>query len=131
MKPSRLLKNRLFVRLLKNAQIQGSRGAFHLPVRQAILCRERFQTVPYGVRRNKPAPCLTRGGMRAIPRSAGLMGVFQQPARRAGSSADQGHIPPGSRNKTGGGHSLMSLAAYPRIPEELFLKTLAVQNQTE
>jgi hypothetical protein len=22
-----------------------------------ILCRERFQTVPYDVRRNKPAPC--------------------------------------------------------------------------
>src|SRR4030067_1175046 len=45
-----------------------------------ILCRERFQTVPYDVRCNKPAPCLTRGRMRAIPRSAGQMGVFQQPA---------------------------------------------------
>jgi len=29
-------------RLLKNGQMQGPRGAFHLPVRQAILCRERF-----------------------------------------------------------------------------------------
>jgi hypothetical protein len=62
--------------------MQGSRGVFHLPFRQAILCRERFQTVPYDVRRNEPAPCLTRGRMREIPRSAGLMGVFQQPAKK-------------------------------------------------
>src|SRR5512135_832227 len=32
------------------------------------------------VRRNKPAPCSTRGRMREIPRSAGLMAIFQQPA---------------------------------------------------
>jgi hypothetical protein len=36
------------------------------------------------VRRNKPAPCLTRGGVREIPRSAGLMGVFQQSAKYFG-----------------------------------------------
>ena len=42
-----------------------------------ILCRERFQTVPYDVRRNKPAPCLTRGRMSETPQ----MGVFQQPAK--------------------------------------------------
>jgi hypothetical protein len=28
---------------------RGARGAFHLPVRQAILSRERFKTVPYDV----------------------------------------------------------------------------------
>jgi len=28
---------------------RGARGAFHLPVRQAILSRERFKTVPYYV----------------------------------------------------------------------------------
>jgi len=33
------------------------------------------------VRRNKPSPCLTRGRVREIPRSTGLMGVFQQPAK--------------------------------------------------
>jgi len=33
------------------------------------------------VRRNKPAPCLTRGRMRAIPRDAGKMGVFHQPTK--------------------------------------------------
>ncbi len=45
------------------------------------LCRKRFETVPYGRRCNKPAPCLTRGRMREIPRSAGLMDVFQRPAK--------------------------------------------------
>jgi len=30
------LKKRLFVMLLKNPQMQGSRSAFHLPIRQAI-----------------------------------------------------------------------------------------------
>jgi hypothetical protein len=29
-----------------------------------ILCRERFQTVSYDVRRNEPAPCMTQGRMR-------------------------------------------------------------------
>jgi len=28
----------------------GARGAHHLPVRQAIIYRERFETVPYSVR---------------------------------------------------------------------------------
>ncbi len=42
-----------------------------------IFCRERFQTVPYGVRRNKPAPCLTRGRMRVTMQ----MSVFQQPVK--------------------------------------------------
>ena len=46
-----------------------------------IFCRERFQTVPYGVRCNKPAPCLTQGRMRVIPRNAGQMSVFQQPVK--------------------------------------------------
>ncbi len=64
-----------FPRLMKNAQMQGARGAFHLPVRQAILRSEEY----LNVRCNKPAPCLTRGRMRGILRSAGLMGVFQQP----------------------------------------------------
>jgi len=40
-----------------------------------ILYRERFQTVPYDVRRNEPAPCLTRGRMRGTPQ----MGIFHQP----------------------------------------------------
>ena len=36
---------------------------FEIPFTGApeILCRERFQTVPYGVRRNKPAPCFDTG----------------------------------------------------------------------
>jgi hypothetical protein len=57
--------------------MQGARGAFHLSVRQAILCRERFETVPYDVRHNKPVPCLTRGRMRVTPQ----MGVFHRPAK--------------------------------------------------
>jgi hypothetical protein len=50
----------IFHRLLKNAQVQGAREAFHLPFRQAILRSEAYPDV----RRNKPAPCLTRGRMR-------------------------------------------------------------------
>ena len=32
-------------RLLKNAQMQGSRSAFHLPIRQAILRSETYMEV--------------------------------------------------------------------------------------
>jgi hypothetical protein len=56
----------IFVRLLKYAQMQGARN----PVVGAI------HELPLRVRRNKPAPCLTRGRMRATTQ----MGVFQQPA---------------------------------------------------
>jgi hypothetical protein len=35
------------------------------------------------VHRNRPAPCLTRGRMREIPRSAGLTAIFQQPVLAA------------------------------------------------
>jgi len=52
-------------RLIKNAQVQGAQ----------LLRSEAY----LNVRCNKPAPCLTRGRMRGIPRSAGQMGVFQQP----------------------------------------------------
>jgi hypothetical protein len=52
--------------------MQGTRSAFHLPVRQAILRSEAH----LNVRRNKPAPCLTRGRMKETPQ----MGAFQQPA---------------------------------------------------
>jgi hypothetical protein len=31
--------------MLKNAQMQGARGAFHLPVRQAILRSEAYSAV--------------------------------------------------------------------------------------
>ena len=34
------------------SRLRGRPRAFHLPFRQAILCRERFQTVPYSVRCN-------------------------------------------------------------------------------
>jgi hypothetical protein len=52
-----------------------------------LFCREPQESLvgnglkpfPTQVRGNKPALCLTRGGMREIPRSAGLKGVFQQP----------------------------------------------------
>jgi hypothetical protein len=53
--------------------MRGARGAFHLPVRQAILRSEAY----LNVRCNKPAPCLTRGRMRGTPQ----MGVFQQPLK--------------------------------------------------
>jgi hypothetical protein len=46
--------------MLKNAQIRGFRGASHLPARQAIMRSEAY----LDVRRNKPAPCVTRGRMR-------------------------------------------------------------------
>jgi hypothetical protein len=35
----------VFFRLIKNAQMQGARGAFHLPVRQAILRSEAYLNV--------------------------------------------------------------------------------------
>jgi hypothetical protein len=35
----------IFLRLLKNAQVQGARSAFHLPVRQAILRSEAYLVV--------------------------------------------------------------------------------------
>ena len=60
-------------RLLKNAQMQGPRYAFHLPLRQAILRNEAY----LDVRRNKPAPWLTRGRMRETQQ----MGFFQQSVR--------------------------------------------------
>jgi len=40
-----------------------------------IPCKERIYAFPTDVRRNKPAPCLTRGRMKGTPQ----MGVFQQP----------------------------------------------------
>ena len=43
-----------------------------------ILCRERFETVPYCctvVRRNGPAPCLTRGRMSLPALPAGRQAV--------------------------------------------------------
>jgi hypothetical protein len=57
----------IYARLLKNAQMQGPE----------ILCRERFQTIPYDVRRNKPAPGFDTGKDKETPQ----MGVFQQPAK--------------------------------------------------
>ena len=59
---------KFFLRLLKNAQMQGPRS----PEAQENINRSALG----GVRRNKPAPCLTRGRMRETPQ----MGVFQQPA---------------------------------------------------
>jgi len=42
----------IFVKLLKNAQMQGARGAFHLPVRQAILRVNGLRPLTTAVRRN-------------------------------------------------------------------------------
>jgi hypothetical protein len=44
-----LCEKTLSLQVPKNAQIQGDRDAFHLPISQAILCREQFETVPYNV----------------------------------------------------------------------------------
>ena len=41
-----------------------------------ILCRERFQTVPYGVRRNKPAPCIDTGRDESNPAKHQTEGYF-------------------------------------------------------
>ena len=74
---NRLLNKWLFLRLLKNAQMQVESSKSRLLGAPEILCRERFQTVPYDVHGNKPAPCLTRGRMRETKQ----LGVFQQPGK--------------------------------------------------
>ena len=84
---NRLLNKWLFLRLLKNApasaaasagrQMQVESAKSRLRGAPEILCRERFQTVPYDVHGNKPAPCLTRGRMRETKQ----LGVFQQPGK--------------------------------------------------
>jgi len=39
----------------------GPSSAFHLPFRQAILCRERFETVPYRYTPQQACPVLDTG----------------------------------------------------------------------
>jgi hypothetical protein len=58
----------IFRRLLKNAQMQGSRNP---------EAQELSNDAYLDVRLNKPAPCLTRGRMRETQQ----MGVFQQTVR--------------------------------------------------
>ncbi len=41
----KLVKRVFFIRLSKNAQMQGARGAFHLPARQAMLRSEAYLDV--------------------------------------------------------------------------------------
>jgi len=65
------------LRLLKNVQMQVEPCETPLTGAPKILRSEAY----FDVRRNKPAPCLTRGRMREIPRSAGQMSIFQQPAK--------------------------------------------------
>jgi hypothetical protein len=60
--------------------MQGARGSFHLPVRQAILCRERFETVPYGPTLHQACPVLDTGKDEGNAADACLpvgRGVFQ------------------------------------------------------
>ncbi len=58
------------------SRLRGLPRAFHLPFRQAIICRERFQTVPYDVRRNKPAACFDTGKDEGNPAKRGTDGRF-------------------------------------------------------
>jgi hypothetical protein len=63
-----------FNRLLEKSSFPGcsKRARWKAP---EILRSEAY----LAVLRNKPSPALTRGRIRAIPRSAGLTAVFQQP----------------------------------------------------
>ena len=61
------------LKLLKNVQMQVEPCEIPLTGTPKILRSEAY----FDVRRNKPAPCLTRGRMRETQQ----MSIFQQPAK--------------------------------------------------
>jgi hypothetical protein len=56
--------------------MQGPRGGFHLPVRQAILCRERFETGPYCGTPQQACPVFDTEKDKGNPAECGADGHF-------------------------------------------------------
>ena len=75
------------------SRLRGPLRAFHLPFRQAILLGNGLKPFPTAVPRNRPAPCLTRRRTKEIPRTAGLMVIFQQPVFSSNIRTDPNLLP--------------------------------------